>query len=502
MMPESIDVHDEDPPSDTDSDLSDDEAPMRRKAVEEPSQGKEEPADNVPLAEDNKRDNAAIDEPVENEDVDNEDVDNEDVDNEEGNETDADGEDVEREGSANEDNDEDNDDAPEVEEKVKDPDPWDVPRAGKFYLHDDRFDKNTRGRGGRYRKRGGKQLWEADEPLWTHDKFEELEREPEDTEMEISEVDTGKVEAEVEDEDEVVVDDLEGAVADTEDVVAVDSERGGRPKWVKKEENENSRKVNGHKSQTPNGVKHGQQFHNGNETPSTQQPASREAKGSTDTTRAPPRFSAQDNKSRTPNGKSQGRMNPKAKGFIPAPRKEGTRLTPPLQQSPIPTPQGGQAFYPNQQIVQAQVPVPNQPMQPNPHVAPNHVQSDQHQHIQPNQHIVQPNPMQPPIPAQYFNSPQNEEQLVYGYQIPQGFIPVQHDPSQVEQAQGQYPQNVQYVYEVPGFGYVSGGSLDPALVMQQQLANVQISHQQRVPPPMQQQQHQSPQPANQEHVSN
>ncbi|GMH45038.1 hypothetical protein BSKO_12995 [Bryopsis sp. KO-2023] len=51
-----------------------------------------------------------------------------------------------------------------------DREPFDVPRAGAFYLHDDRFEHQARR--GRGRGRGGRRR----EPKWKHDKFEELEK--------------------------------------------------------------------------------------------------------------------------------------------------------------------------------------------------------------------------------------------------------------------------------------------------------------------------------------
>ncbi|KAG9129969.1 hypothetical protein Leryth_007090, partial [Lithospermum erythrorhizon] len=59
------------------------------------------------------------------------------------------------------------------EEEKKEPQPYAVPTAGAFYMHDDRFRENAGGRG--RRMLGGKNLWESkDERKWGHDKFEEL----------------------------------------------------------------------------------------------------------------------------------------------------------------------------------------------------------------------------------------------------------------------------------------------------------------------------------------
>ncbi|KZV56086.1 hypothetical protein F511_06103 [Dorcoceras hygrometricum] len=59
----------------------------------------------------------------------------------------------------------------EGEKKVIEP--YAVPTAGAFYMHDDRFRDNA---GGRHRRMlGGRKLWESkDERKWGHDKFEEL----------------------------------------------------------------------------------------------------------------------------------------------------------------------------------------------------------------------------------------------------------------------------------------------------------------------------------------
>ncbi|XP_062089540.1 protein MLN51 homolog [Humulus lupulus] len=61
----------------------------------------------------------------------------------------------------------------EEEEEKKENEPFAVPTAGAFYMHDDRFRDNA---GGRHRRtHGGRKLWESkDERKWGHDKFEEL----------------------------------------------------------------------------------------------------------------------------------------------------------------------------------------------------------------------------------------------------------------------------------------------------------------------------------------
>ncbi|XP_012456726.1 protein MLN51 homolog [Gossypium raimondii] len=61
----------------------------------------------------------------------------------------------------------------EHEEEKKENEPFAVPTAGVFYMHDDRFRDNV---GGRHRRtRGGRNLWESkDDRKWGHDKFEEM----------------------------------------------------------------------------------------------------------------------------------------------------------------------------------------------------------------------------------------------------------------------------------------------------------------------------------------
>ncbi|XP_010249834.1 PREDICTED: protein CASC3-like isoform X2 [Nelumbo nucifera] len=59
------------------------------------------------------------------------------------------------------------------EEEKKENEPFAVPTAGAFYMHDDRFRDNG---GGRHRRTpGGRKLWESkDDQKWGHDKFEEM----------------------------------------------------------------------------------------------------------------------------------------------------------------------------------------------------------------------------------------------------------------------------------------------------------------------------------------
>ncbi|XVE88952.1 hypothetical protein DITRI_Ditri19aG0111000 [Diplodiscus trichospermus] len=61
----------------------------------------------------------------------------------------------------------------EDEEEKKENEPFAVPTAGAFYMHDDRFRDNV---GGRHRRtHGGRKLWESkDDRKWGHDKFEEM----------------------------------------------------------------------------------------------------------------------------------------------------------------------------------------------------------------------------------------------------------------------------------------------------------------------------------------
>ncbi|CAN0878278.1 Protein MLN51 homolog [Linum grandiflorum] len=60
------------------------------------------------------------------------------------------------------------------EEEKKENEPFAVPTAGAFYMHDDRYRESVGGRGSR-RTFVGKKLWESkDDKKWGHDKFEEL----------------------------------------------------------------------------------------------------------------------------------------------------------------------------------------------------------------------------------------------------------------------------------------------------------------------------------------
>lgn len=59
------------------------------------------------------------------------------------------------------------------EGEKKENEPYAVPTAGAFYMHDDRFQDNTRGRN--RRMLAGRNLWESkDNRKWGHDMFEEL----------------------------------------------------------------------------------------------------------------------------------------------------------------------------------------------------------------------------------------------------------------------------------------------------------------------------------------
>ncbi|XP_077210281.1 protein MLN51 homolog isoform X2 [Tasmannia lanceolata] len=61
----------------------------------------------------------------------------------------------------------------EGEEEKKESEPFSVPTAGAFYMHDDRFRNSG---GGRHRRTpGGRKLWESkDDRAWVHDRFEEM----------------------------------------------------------------------------------------------------------------------------------------------------------------------------------------------------------------------------------------------------------------------------------------------------------------------------------------
>ncbi|XP_006646061.1 protein MLN51 homolog [Oryza brachyantha] len=58
-------------------------------------------------------------------------------------------------------------------EEKKEHEPFAVPTSGAFYMHDDRFQEENRGR--RRRMFGGRKLWDAkDDQAWVHDRFEEM----------------------------------------------------------------------------------------------------------------------------------------------------------------------------------------------------------------------------------------------------------------------------------------------------------------------------------------
>lgn len=60
-----------------------------------------------------------------------------------------------------------------AEDEKKESEPYAVPTAGAFYMHDDRFEENGRGR--HRRMPGGRRLWESkDDQAWVHDRFEEM----------------------------------------------------------------------------------------------------------------------------------------------------------------------------------------------------------------------------------------------------------------------------------------------------------------------------------------
>ncbi|XP_062203933.1 protein MLN51 homolog [Phragmites australis] len=61
----------------------------------------------------------------------------------------------------------------EGEGEEKEQEPFSVPTSGAFYMHDDRFQEENRGR--RRRMFGGRKLWDAkDDQAWVHDRFEEM----------------------------------------------------------------------------------------------------------------------------------------------------------------------------------------------------------------------------------------------------------------------------------------------------------------------------------------
>ncbi|GJM94016.1 hypothetical protein PR202_ga10625 [Eleusine coracana subsp. coracana] len=60
-----------------------------------------------------------------------------------------------------------------AEGEEKEQEPFAVPTSGAFYMHDDRFQEENRGR--RRRMFGGRKLWDAkDDQAWVHDRFEEM----------------------------------------------------------------------------------------------------------------------------------------------------------------------------------------------------------------------------------------------------------------------------------------------------------------------------------------
>lgn len=59
------------------------------------------------------------------------------------------------------------------EGEEKEQEPFAVPTSGAFYMHDDRFQEENRGR--RRRMFGARKLWDAkDDQAWVHDRFEEM----------------------------------------------------------------------------------------------------------------------------------------------------------------------------------------------------------------------------------------------------------------------------------------------------------------------------------------
>mmetsp|Transcript_13455 Transcript_13455/g.27233 ORF Transcript_13455/g.27233 Transcript_13455/m.27233 type:complete len:518 (-) Transcript_13455:165-1718(-) len=482
---------------DTDSSISDDEQPVRRRAVQNQQEEEENiQVSNVSLKRGKVKPEAQLYEAPAGKSHESEDdagdedgQEEEEHDEEDGEEAgEGEGEEGEWEGE-------------KKEEVKKELDPWDVPTTGKFWLHDDRFDPANRGRGGRYKRRGrggrgGKQLWEAEEPMWTHDKFEELEKEPEP------------------------IDDRNGRGRYSRGRGR--GRRGrryrgrgrggrgygrrgrgrGRGRWVKKDSVQNekvqpSTLQHNAASFYPSGAGQGNQLPADPSVPN----------GSNHGVHAVPKFSQQEVKLKKSSetkhqpSRSQGKMNPKAKGFVPN-MKSGD-----IQQQTAPhqiVPQSDGRFYDGsaQPVIDTAQPI-----------------------LQTGQQVLQTSEMPPAMPA-LLTGPNGEQQLVYGYQTPQGFVHIQ--PPQVEQTgqsqftqsvpsqqqqqfsqpvppqqqqqyaqppqqqqftqppqqqftqqpqQQQFAQNVQYVYEVPGYGYYSSpGPVDPGMIHQasQQMAQIQM----------------------------
>ena len=77
------------------------------------------------------------------------------------------------EGGEDEDEEDDEPEPPAKEEKRK-PEPYEVPKSGHFYLHDDRTEVKEKGEGEEEEpQRPKKKLW-SDEPRWKHDKYVEV----------------------------------------------------------------------------------------------------------------------------------------------------------------------------------------------------------------------------------------------------------------------------------------------------------------------------------------
>uniref|UniRef100_A0A7S4DG25 Btz domain-containing protein n=1 Tax=Lotharella globosa TaxID=91324 RepID=A0A7S4DG25_9EUKA len=379
---------------DTDSSISDDEQPVRRRAVQNQQEEEENiQVSNVSLKRGKVKPEAQLYEAPAGKSHESEDdagdedgQEEEEHDEEDGEEAgEGEGEEGEWEGE-------------KKEEVKKELDPWDVPTTGKFWLHDDRFDPANRGRGGRYKRRGrggrgGKQLWEAEEPMWTHDKFEELEKEPEP------------------------IDDRNGRGRYSRGRGR--GRRGrryrgrgrggrgygrrgrgrGRGRWVKKDSVQNekvqpSTLQHNAASFYPSGAGQGNQLPADPSVPN----------GSNHGVHAVPKFSQQEVKLKKSSetkhqpSRSQGKMNPKAKGFVPN-MKSGD-----IQQQTAPhqiVPQSDGRFYDGsaQPVIDTAQPI-----------------------LQTGQQVLQTSEMPPAMPA-LLTGPNGEQQLVYGLDTskPPGF---------------------------------------------------------------------------------
>jgi hypothetical protein len=82
----------------------------------------------------------------------------------------------EGEGAGGEDEDAEEDEEPEppAKEVKRKPEPYEVPKSGHFFMHDDRTEVKEKGEGEEEQpRRTPKKLW-SDEPRWKHDKYLEV----------------------------------------------------------------------------------------------------------------------------------------------------------------------------------------------------------------------------------------------------------------------------------------------------------------------------------------